>query len=115
MSEGFTFDSFGGKISVSRPTLYDWLQHEEFANTKAIGTLKSLLWWESIAKKHIVGNKETVFNNVIYVFSMKNIHNWVDKKEIGMQANLTLSKPIEEMKKLPVSELLEIAKLGPKK
>jgi hypothetical protein len=85
MADGFSFESFGGIISVCKDTLYDWERtHENFSYAKKIGLQKNLLYWEELGKKGIKA-EIPFFNAAVYIFTMKNRHKWTDKPEILLQ------------------------------
>ena len=72
MSEGYSFESFGGIIEVDETTLYEWVkQHEKFSLSKKIGTQKSMVWWEKIGRKGMT-NKIPFFNDRIWRLNMIN-------------------------------------------
>jgi hypothetical protein len=55
MSKGFSFASFAGVVSVTRDTLYKWVdKHPDFKEAKGIATSRSMLWLEGIMLKHMV-------------------------------------------------------------
>ena len=72
MSEGYSFDSFGGIIEVDETTLYEWVkQHDKFSHSKNIGTQKSMVWWEKIGRKGMT-NEIPFFNDRIWRLNMIN-------------------------------------------
>lgn len=47
MSQGFSYESFAGRIGTSRAVLYDWEKvNPAFLDAKSQGRDKSLFWWE---------------------------------------------------------------------
>lgn len=56
MAEGFSFESFAGRIGISKQTLYNFAKTEpSFLDAKEIGTEKCRLWFESIGKNGMMG------------------------------------------------------------
>jgi len=72
MSEGYSFESFGGIIEVAEDTLYEWAKvHEDFSDSKKIGTQKSMVWWEKIGRSGMI-NEIPFFNDRIWRLNMIN-------------------------------------------
>jgi len=72
MGEGYSFESFGGVISVSERVLYDWEKaHPEFLHSKEIGIQKSMVWWEQIGRSGMI-NEIPFFNDRIWRLNMIN-------------------------------------------
>ena len=72
MSEGYSFDSFGGIIEVAEDTLYEWVKvHNNFSDSKNIGTQKSMVWWEKVGRKGMI-NEIPFFNDRIWRLNMIN-------------------------------------------
>jgi len=83
MSEGFSFESFGGKISVNQDTLYAWARtHQEFSDAKKEAFEKSRLFWETIGIKGAQG-KIPFFNVTAWIFNMKNRFGWRDQLQLS--------------------------------
>lgn len=81
---GFSFDSFGGIVFVSRETLYSWTRkHKEFLDTKKQFETSSLLWWEQMGQ-HGAAGKLPGFNSGTWIFNMKNRFGWRDRQEIDI-------------------------------
>lgn len=106
--EGGTLESFGPKIGVHRGTLYNWCENiPEFldARKKSMDACQSFL--ENVGKAgltgqltrvktvrtvtHLNGDVErfedrepTQMNAAIWIFYMKNVAGWRDKKDIEM-------------------------------
>lgn len=79
MSEGFSFESFAAKVSVSRATLYNWRDGKpEFSEAFGIGEMKSLAWWELAASMAVRGKIEG-FNATVWIFTLKNRFGWRDR------------------------------------
>jgi hypothetical protein len=79
MANGYSFESFAGTIGVAYKTLYVWQdKHLEFLQAKEIGLAKSLVWWEMAGRK---GMLHKGFSAAVWIFNMKNRHNWLDRKE----------------------------------
>lgn len=83
MAQGFSFESFAGKIGVCFKTLYTWKdQHPEFLQAQSNGKARSLTWWEDQGRLAMwTDEKGSKFNNTIWIFSMKNKFGWRDRVE----------------------------------
>jgi hypothetical protein len=94
MAEGLSFEAFAGLVSVTKQTLYNWIEvHPEFLDAKKIATERCRLFWEKLGINHVVstsnstsgvGSESTTLNTGVYVFNMKNRfpEEWKDKKEV---------------------------------
>ena len=84
MELGLSYESFAGLIGVARQTLYDWEKvNPAFLDTKKIAAEKSLLWWEQKGIDGLFSEEKGIkINATIWIFNMKNRHNWKDKTEI---------------------------------
>lgn len=61
MSEGGSFESFGGVIRVVRATMYTWVEkHAEFSEAKDLGEQLALKFYEDIAKASMTGTLRRV-------------------------------------------------------
>lgn len=81
LADGFSFNSFGGEVNVSRETLYQWeKKYPDFAHAKNIGTLKGMKWWETLGRGGAAG-RVPGFNPAAWIFTMKNRFGWRDKIE----------------------------------
>lgn len=71
MSQGRSFLAFGAECSVSRKTLYQWVDvHADFGEAKGIADLKSLAYWEALGLGAITGQVPG-FQQATYIFKMK--------------------------------------------
>lgn len=69
MSQGLSYESFGGVISVSVEVLYDWEKmHDEFLQAKKRGVTKSLLRHERMLNSAALNKK---MNPTPIIFAMK--------------------------------------------
>lgn len=83
MAKGLSYESFAGKIEVSRDTLYEWeKEHKDFSDSKKIGLGKGLLKMEEFGIEGMTGGIKD-FKPNIWIFKMKNKHGWRDKTEIS--------------------------------
>lgn len=90
MTEGLSFESFGGVVGVWKEALYNWVKkYPEFSNAKKEGTHKCMLFYEKAGRQGMLG-KIAGFNSTTWLFNMKNRFGWRDKKEID--TNLTASE-----------------------
>lgn len=97
MAEGFSYESFAGKVGVCRDTLYAWeRKHKDFSYTKKVAIEQALLFWEDKGIKGlypdvIEGAKGPIalgFNSTVWIFNMKNRFGWRDNIEITGDTNL---------------------------
>lgn len=95
MAEGYSFESFAGKVNTTFKTLYNWEQeHLEFLQAKLEGKAKCLIKWEEIGVKGIVsitestrnGNNMETFskalNSAVYRLNMANRFGWKENKVV---------------------------------
>ncbi len=81
MSEGMSFESFGGILQVDKQTLYNWREmHSEFFDSYKKGLMISLAFWEKIGNAATLG-KVPGFNATSWIFNMKNRFKWKDRIE----------------------------------
>lgn len=81
MTDGFSYESFAGKIGVAIQSLYNWEeQHQDFLEAKEKGFEKSRLFWEGIG---IDIARDGIGNATAYIFNMKNRFKkqWSDSTE----------------------------------
>lgn len=92
MAQGFSFESFAGKIGVSVETLYEWTRrHPPFSEAKKIAFAKCSVYWEKAGREGLWGDKNNVFNSSVWIFNMKNRFKWKDRVEHSGDEN----KPIK--------------------
>lgn len=118
MEQGYSFESFGGVVSVSADTLYEWVKvHSQFSEAKKEGKSKSRLWWESQGRDGLwnetskIGT-ETItrsINATIWIFNMKNRFGWRDRQEITAEIDHSSKDPkiVEQLTR----QLLELQKI----
>ena len=104
MSEGYTFESFGGVVNVCKDTLFEWIKvHSEFSDSLKVARLKQLLANEKLLKD-IARGKVRNANVTAQIFIMKNCHKWTDRIE---QTNVDISKEDTDKLKEEAKELLK--------
>lgn len=83
MKKGYSFESFGATMGISRDNVYEWAKkHPEFSEAKKLALDQSLLYWERQGKKGLWSHaRGKQFNATVWIFNMKNRHNWRDNKE----------------------------------
>lgn len=84
MSKGLSFLSFAGVISVSKQTLYNWMdEFEEFADAREVGEAKCLLFWEQLGTGGAAG-KVPYFNQAAYKMQVQHRFRgqWSDRIEV---------------------------------
>jgi len=90
MAEGFSFESFAGKVRASKQTIYDWLDaHPEFLDAKKEAFEQSRLFWESVGINLTTGKLNG--NPTTWIFNMKNRfkQEWRDKQEVEQSGTIT--------------------------
>lgn len=107
MSKGLSFDSFAAVAKVNLDTLYEWAKvHSEFSEAKKQAFNENLLFWEN-AGVDGMHDKEK-FNSTVWIFNMKNRHNWRDKRDV---VTTTLEdKERERIQQMDMKELTELVK-----
>lgn len=83
MGEGFSFESFAGKIGTHRDTLYEWEKvHPEFSDAKKAATEACRLWWEEKGMQGLFSEYQgRKMNSALWIFNMKNRFKWKDRIE----------------------------------
>lgn len=91
MSQGFSFETFGATINVSRNTLYVWCKdHPEFDEARKIAMDKCQMWWEKTGHEGMfMGGKDTPFQAGMWNFNMSARFKWSQKVEQKVDATLT--------------------------
>ena len=80
MSQGLSFESFAGVVSVCKQTIYNWLENnKEFLDAKRSGTQKCLLMWEKLGIRQAATGKGSFGS---FRFNMMNRFGWSDKNEV---------------------------------
>lgn len=97
MTEGLSFEAFGGVVGVCKQTLYSWTdKYPAFLDAKQRATSLARLWWEKTgiaglwneSSSEIEGKSRRTFsksfNTGVWVFNMKNRFkdDWKEKHEI---------------------------------
>ena len=122
MSNGFSYESFAGKIQVCRDSLYAWEKaNPTWKAAKEIAVEACLFFWEKQGIDGLFSETEydeesgkpissKSINATVWIFNMKNRHKWRDKQQdesevvINNVSNLSddeLDRKIaEKMKKL---------------
>jgi|SRR3954464_5532491 hypothetical protein len=69
MSQGLSFESFAGSLSVCKQTVYNWRKlQKDFGIAFGIGIEKSRLFWE---RKGLEALHDKSINPAIWIFTMK--------------------------------------------
>lgn len=80
MSEGLSFESFGGVVGCCKETLYSWMrENPAFLDARKQGNEASRLLWEKIGIDGTVGKIKN-FNAASYIFNKKNRFGWRDQR-----------------------------------
>ena len=96
MSQGHSFEAFGGLVKVSRNTLYEWVKkHKDFAEAKEIGFnswlnfVETILISKTIGKEMISGvnPKNIDIAGAIFMLKTKGSSIYFEKKELELDAN----------------------------
>lgn len=78
MSQGFSFESFGGVIMVGKNTMYDWVdKYAKFSNAKDTGDSANRLFWEKMGIAGCLGRISN-FNAKMWSMNMKNRFKWFE-------------------------------------
>jgi len=81
MAQGFSYESFAGRIRVCRDTLYEWeSKYPEFSYIKKVGKDASLLKYEELIMN--LANGVVEGNSTAAVWYGKNMFGWTDKQQI---------------------------------
>jgi DNA-binding XRE family transcriptional regulator len=85
MSKGFSYETFGAVVNVSKQTMYDWEEkHPEYVDAKKEAFLKCQLFWENIGIEGIWNEPNgRTLNTGNYCFQMKNRFKWSDRVELS--------------------------------
>ena len=82
MTEGLSFESFGGEVGVCIDTVHEWAKvHPEFSEAKRAGSAGSRMFWEKMGRSGACG-KLPGFQGGTWVFNMKNRFRWADRSEV---------------------------------
>lgn len=66
MRGGGSFVAFGAKVLKSKETLYEWVErHPEFADSKKLGEVLSLQFWEELGKSGNAGQLRTTEEEIV--------------------------------------------------
>jgi hypothetical protein len=85
MAQGFSFDSFAAMIGTGRRVLYKWAKvHAEFAEAKAIGVVKLLLFLEKVALEALQRPAKT-FNFPVWKWMMRGVMRQLHMDELADQ------------------------------
>lgn len=83
MSQGLSFEASCAQIGIHADTGQEWAKkHDDFSVSKKRGEQLSRLWWERAGMKGMYWGKD--FNATVWVFAMKNRHNWKDNKDLNL-------------------------------
>jgi hypothetical protein len=80
MADGKSFETFAARVSVSKATIYAWLEkYPDFKEAREVALMKCLAWWEKQAMEHLIeitgpGNKK--LNVGLYFINMRNRFGW---------------------------------------
>lgn len=104
MEKGFSYETFGADLNVSKQTVYDWEIHPEFLDAKRRAFAKCQQWWEEKAAEYLVSEpKGATLNTGVWIFNMKNRFRWTDRVEQNTNANVK----VEDFKSL-IDEFKEL-------
>jgi hypothetical protein len=99
MSQGYSFESFGGVIRVGRRTLYDWCdKFKQFNEAKEIGSSLGKKYFETllIAKMRgggVAGLDTKKMDTTLIIFALKTRYRdtYHDKIEVQSEANISIN------------------------
>jgi hypothetical protein len=81
MNDGFSFESFAGKVGNHHRTLYDWAEaNPAFLQAKKRGEDLSRIWWEDCLKRIAA---DGTGNATAAIFALKNKYprEWRDRQQ----------------------------------
>lgn len=82
MSEGLSFDTFAGRISVNPDSLYEWVKkYPKFSEAKKIATAKRNLLVELAYVKSTLEPGKYKYNTAQLIYWTKNTLGWSDRVE----------------------------------
>lgn len=109
MANGYSIESFAGKIGVSEDTVYEWrnaknpdgsLKHPEFSESVKRGKAKSIWFWELFARNVSTGQIQNA-NAAMVIFQLKNRLGWKDRTDVTSDdTKLKEAASLEEIAKL---------------
>lgn len=89
MGHGKSFEAVCGDFGISRDTGYEWIKkYPEFAEAKGLGVSANQSFWEAMGIENLVSHDKEKFNAQVWIFTMKNIHGWRDKKDITTNSGI---------------------------
>ncbi len=84
-----SYETFAAIVKVNVDTLYQWEGvHPEFSEAKKQAFLENKLGWEKIGMMGMAG-KIAGFNATLWIFNMKNRHQWRDRIETENKTTMT--------------------------
>jgi transposase-like protein len=98
--EGYSFESFAGRIGVTPKTLYNWEQeHPEFLQAKTVAKHKMLYADETVLNMGAKGLIEN-YHGASQIFKMKAVHKWTETAKIeseNLNVNLNADLPLDNL------------------
>lgn len=100
MGSGFSFESFGAEVAVSKDTLYEWVKkYREFAHAKEIGFNRWLQFVEAVLLSKTTGRemiKGVVPKNIdiagaIFMLKTRGHSVYFEKKEVEIGADESIT------------------------
>jgi len=91
MEKGFSYETFGAVIGVSKQTLYNWeSDNPEFLDAKELAFCRCQLFWERLGITHITNTHQgTRLNAQVWSLNMKNRFSWKDKVDQDIEVKET--------------------------
>lgn len=113
MSKGYSYETFGASVDVSRSVVYDWEKvHPAFLDAKRVAFDKCQLWWEQQGQTGLFEEKEgPKLNASIWIFNMKNRFQWKDRQESTQTIDQTVRHENPAAKEL-LAEIKSLFKTG---
>lgn len=108
-AEGYSFESFGGVVGVSKQTLYNWCEaHPEFLDSKKSHETASQLVWEKRLRSLATGGEG---NATAIIFGLKNraSDSWRDVKATEITGKDGGPVATQDMTRLSNAELEALA------
>ena len=111
MGNGYSYESFAGKIGVTRSTLYEWEKHDNFSDAKKLAVEKNLLFWEKQGIDGLFSEKGKSLNSTAWIFNLKNRFpdDWNDRRSVEEDNSKIHTVKIE----LPEQQTQQIITMSP--
>lgn len=109
MGRGLSFEACAGVMGVNRDTLYTWTEkYPDFKQAKSEALALNQLFWETKARDNLViGDGVSKFNSTVWIFTMKNLHGWRDKRDVALSGGVGLTHVFAQLSPAQVEQRLD--------